>query len=105
MEVDHEVTSVTSPLYGFTGDSIIQRGKFNLAIEIGIAPFIAHYFMEFLVLDHRSTYHRVLGRPTLKELQAITSIHHLYMKFPTKNGVARSGTINKVLGNVIPTPF
>ena len=29
----------------------------------------------------------VLGRQTLKELRAITSIHHLLMKFPTSNGV------------------
>lgn len=27
MDVDHELTLMTSPLYGFIGDSIIPRGK------------------------------------------------------------------------------
>lgn len=42
---------------------------------------IVRQFMKFIVVDSRPTYHRVLGRPTLKELWAITSIHHLCIKF------------------------
>ncbi|KAL2542154.1 Uncharacterized protein Adt_03132 [Abeliophyllum distichum] len=38
--------------------------------------------MEFLIVDTYSTYHGVLGNPMLKNLQAVTSIHHLAMKFP-----------------------
>lgn len=38
-------------------------------------------FMEFMVVDNRSTYHGVLGRPILKDLEAVTSIDYLYMKF------------------------
>lgn len=44
--------------------------------------------MEFLVMDHRSVYHGVLGLAVLKELLADTSIHHLCMKFPTERGIA-----------------
>ncbi|XP_022876923.1 uncharacterized protein LOC111395145 [Olea europaea var. sylvestris] len=88
MLLDHQLTPTTTPLYGFTGDSITPRGKMTLAVEMGESPQTMMNFMEFLVVDSRSAYHGVLGRPALKELGAVTSIHHLYMKFPTKNGVA-----------------
>lgn len=45
-------------------------------------------FMEVLIVDSRSAYHGVLGRSALKELGVVTSIHHLCMKFLTKNGMA-----------------
>lgn len=44
-------------------------------------------FMEFLIIDSRLTYHGVLGRPTLKDLGAITFIYHLCMKFLTEQGI------------------
>lgn len=56
------------PLYRFTRDNIILREKITLLIEMGIAPLAAQYFMEFLVVDHYSTYHGVLGKLALKEL-------------------------------------
>lgn len=56
LEVDHELTLVTFPLHGFTGDSIIPRGKFTLSTKIGIAPLTAPSFIEFLLVDHHSAY-------------------------------------------------
>lgn len=87
MKVYHMLTLVTSSLYKFTGDSIILRGKITLATKIRVTPLTAHKFMEYLMVDHRSAYNGVLRRPTLKELWAVTSIHDLCMKFPTKNGI------------------
>lgn len=87
MKVDHELTPVSSPLYGFTGDGIVPRGKITLTIEMGEEPLIAYHFMEFLMVDNRSAYHGALGRPALTYLWAVTSIHHLCIKFPTKNGI------------------
>ncbi|XP_022848738.1 uncharacterized protein LOC111371051 [Olea europaea var. sylvestris] len=55
---------------------------------MGVAPLTIHNFMEFLVGDHHSAYHGVLGRPVLKELCAVTSIHNLCIKFPTERGIA-----------------
>ncbi|XP_022899349.1 uncharacterized protein LOC111412653 [Olea europaea var. sylvestris] len=79
---------MTDPLFRFTGDSIIPRGWITLPIEMGSAPLVAQHFMKFLVIDHRSAYHGALGRPVLKDLWAITSIHYLCMKFPTKHRIA-----------------
>lgn len=105
MEVDHELTRVTSPLYGFIGDNIVSRGKITLAMEIGVAPLMAHHFMEFLLVDYHFAYHGIIRRPSLKELWAITSIHHLCIKFPTENFITKVNVTNKVLGNAILTPF
>ncbi|XP_022856148.1 uncharacterized protein LOC111377303 [Olea europaea var. sylvestris] len=88
MMLDHELTSTTTHLYGFTGDNITPRGKITLAVEMGESPQTTMNFMKLLVVDNRSAYHGVLGRPALKELGAITSIHHLCKKFPMENGVA-----------------
>lgn len=85
MEVDHELTLVNFPLYGFTGDNILPSRKITLATEMGI---VAHNFMEFIVVDRHSAYHGVLGRPILKKLWVVTSIHYLCMKFPTEWSIA-----------------
>lgn len=55
---------------------------------MGEPMVVAHYFMEFLVVDHWPVYHGVLVNTALKELWAVTSIHHLYMKFPIEKGIA-----------------
>lgn len=53
------------------GDSIVPRGKITLAVEMEATPLTTHHFMEFLIVDHRTAYHGVLGIPTLKELWAV----------------------------------
>ncbi|XP_022846413.1 uncharacterized protein LOC111369168 [Olea europaea var. sylvestris] len=88
MILDHQLTLTTTPLYGFTGDSITLKGKITLAVKMGESLQTTMNFMEFFIVDNQSTYHGVLGRPALKELGAVSSIHHLCMKFSTENGVA-----------------
>lgn len=40
--------------------------------------------IDCLVVKAPSSYNVILGPPTLNSLKAITSTHHLKMKFPTK---------------------
>ncbi|XP_022894074.1 uncharacterized protein LOC111408560 [Olea europaea var. sylvestris] len=70
MILDHQLTPTITPLYGFTEDSITPKGKITLAVEMGESPRTTTNFMEFLIVDSRSAYHGVLGRPALKELGA-----------------------------------
>ncbi|KAL2526792.1 Uncharacterized protein Adt_11846 [Abeliophyllum distichum] len=35
MEVDHEVIAISETLFGFTGDSLILRGRITLAVDFG----------------------------------------------------------------------
>ena len=46
--------------------------------------------IDFLVVNHPSTFNRVLGRPLLRGLKAVTSIHCLTMKFLTTVGQVKS---------------
>ncbi|KAL2472128.1 Uncharacterized protein Adt_40264 [Abeliophyllum distichum] len=88
MNIDVPLEPSTEPLYGFTGDCVTPKGIIRLAVTMGEEPLAAHTFMKFLVVDRRSAYHGVLCRPALKELWAVTSIHHLCMKFSTEGRIA-----------------
>ena len=83
----HKLIPTPTPLYGFTRDSLIPVGSINLAIIVGTYLRISTVMANFFVVDYPSAFNAVLGRLTLKELRAVTSIHHLLMKFPTSNGV------------------
>ncbi|KAL0458687.1 UNVERIFIED_CONTAM: hypothetical protein Slati_0495900 [Sesamum latifolium] len=43
--------------------------------------------LKFLVVDVPSAYNVILGRPTLTAFQAVISIYHMKIKFPTPGGV------------------
>lgn len=75
MIVDHELTPITIPLYDFIDDGIISRGKITMAIKTGKSLQMSLNFMEFIVLDNKSIYHRVLGRPVPKDFES----HHFYL--------------------------
>ena len=74
-------------VYGFTGDSVILLGVISLPMTLGEYPRQSCVMADFLVIDQPSAFNIVLGRPSLRELRTITSIHHLLMKFCTPHGV------------------
>lgn len=86
MIVDHKFTPINTSLYGFFGNNIIPRGKITLAMEMG-EPSEMPLNFKFLVVDNRSTYYRVLKRPTLNNLWVATSIYHICMKFLTEHEI------------------
>ncbi|GAV69332.1 hypothetical protein CFOL_v3_12833 [Cephalotus follicularis] len=45
--------------------------------------------MTFLVVDTPSPYNAIIGRPGLNLMEAIVSMRHLLMKFPTRFGVGK----------------
>ncbi|KAL2532346.1 Ribonuclease H [Abeliophyllum distichum] len=73
MDVDHELTAILEPLFSFTGDSLVPQGRIILTVNFGEPPCHLKKFIEFLVVDTRYAYHRVLDRPTLKDLQGAYS--------------------------------
>ena len=77
---------ITSPLYRFTGESVIPEGTVKLAVTLGESPQTVITVIDFLVVNCPSTYSGVLGRPLLRALKAIMSIHCLTMKFSTTAG-------------------
>ena len=45
--------------------------------------------INFLIVKCPSAFNGILGRPLLKALKAVTSIHYLIMKFPTAAGIGQ----------------
>ena len=76
-----------NPIYKFRGNSVIPLGVISLPMTLGKYPRQSYVMADFLVIDQPSAFNVVLGRPSLRKLRAITSIHHLLMKFPTSHRV------------------
>ena len=76
-----------NPIYGFTRDSVTPMGVITLPVIVGEYPRESCVMADFLVIDQPSAFNKMLGRPSLRALKAITSIYHILMKFPTPNEV------------------
>ncbi|GMH05165.1 hypothetical protein Nepgr_007005 [Nepenthes gracilis] len=75
------------PLYGLDNEPVPVQGFILLEVTLGIYPRTASKVLTFLVVDLPSVYNAILGRPCLAAFNAVTSIPHLKMKFPTLCGV------------------
>ena len=54
-----------SPIYGFTGDSVIPIGVITLPMTVGEYPKESCMMANFLVINQFSAFNSVLGRPSL----------------------------------------
>ncbi|KAL5564475.1 hypothetical protein UlMin_027639 [Ulmus minor] len=82
-----KIEPTTSSLSGFTRDSVSSKGILNLPVELGTSPCQHIHSMEFVIVDCPSLYNTIISRPTLNQIQAITSTYHLLVKFPTIGGI------------------
>ena len=82
-----DLTPTTSPLYGFTEDSVIPEGTIKLVVTLGEPPRTTTVMIDFLAVKCPSASNWVLRRLLLKALKAVTSIHCLTIKFPTTAGI------------------
>uniref|UniRef100_A0A803P937 Peptidase A2 domain-containing protein n=1 Tax=Cannabis sativa TaxID=3483 RepID=A0A803P937_CANSA len=75
-------------LYGFSGDGISPYGKIKLPFTVGTAPRKNTNMSTFIVVDTKSPYNIMIGRPGLYDFQGILSIYHLSVTFSvaTDNG-------------------
>ena len=84
-----DLTPTTFRLYGFTRDNMIPEGTIKLAVTLGEPHRMTTMMIDFLVVKCPSAFNRVLGRPLLKDLKVVTSIHYLTMKFLTAVGIGQ----------------
>ena len=68
---------------------MIPEGTIKLAVTLGEPPRTTIVVIDFLVVKYPSAFNEVLGRPLLKALKAMTSIHCKTMKFPTAAGIGQ----------------
>ena len=85
------LSSTTSPLYGFIGDHVILKGtiKCKLAVTLVEQPRVPTIMTEFLTVNCPLAFNGVLGRPPLKAMKIVTSIHYQTMKFPIAAGTSQ----------------
>ncbi|XP_074323865.1 uncharacterized protein LOC141660778 [Apium graveolens] len=85
--LDRELTSTGGHLYGFTGNSIGVKGTIRLPMTIGEEPYVATQIAMFTIVDQPCAYNVIVGRPLMRGMRMVTSIHHMTVKFPTPTGV------------------
>ncbi|KAL0440213.1 UNVERIFIED_CONTAM: hypothetical protein Slati_2504300 [Sesamum latifolium] len=84
---DISLEKVNTSLYGFAGEVVHPRGMISLPLTMGAGTTQKTCTIKFLVVDVPSAYNLILGRPTLMTFQAVISIYHMKIKFPTPGGV------------------
>ncbi|XP_074337040.1 uncharacterized protein LOC141674218 [Apium graveolens] len=85
--LDRELTSTGGHLYGFTGNSIGVKGTIRLPVTIGEEPHVATQIAMFTVVDQPCAYNVIVGRPLMRAMRMVTSVHHTTIKFPTPTGI------------------
>ncbi|XP_074347888.1 uncharacterized protein LOC141686735 [Apium graveolens] len=75
------------PLYGFGYNLVPIQGTLYLPVIFGTAPNQVTHIIKFYVINTPSSYYGIIGRSALSMMQAITSISHLKIKFPTPTRV------------------
>ncbi|XP_074374652.1 uncharacterized protein LOC141715066 [Apium graveolens] len=84
--LDKDLSPTAGHLYGFTGNSIGIKGLIKLPITLGDEPCTTTHVAEFTVVDQLCAYNAIIGRPILKIMKIVNSIHALSMKFLTPMG-------------------
>nr|GEX44092.1 reverse transcriptase domain-containing protein [Tanacetum cinerariifolium] len=88
----------TTSLTGFSGETIWPLGQLRLLVIIGDADHSTRAWMNFMIVRSLSPYNGIIGRPRIREIQAVPSITHEMLKFPI---VGRIVTIRSTI--LIPT--
>ena len=74
-------------LITFAGDEVDVAGLVELQVTMGEIPRRRAEFIEFTVVRCPTTYNAIMGRASLVKFQAVISLYHLKLKFPTSAGV------------------
>ena len=78
-----ELSSFTTPIFGFSGEPTMPLGKTMLPV---LASPI-NLQTEFIVVKASSPFNAIMGRDWLHRMKAISSTLHQKLRFPTADGV------------------
>ncbi|GJZ41135.1 reverse transcriptase domain-containing protein [Tanacetum coccineum] len=74
-------------LTGFSGETIWPLGQLRLLVTIGDADHCTKAWMDFMIVRSISPYNGIIGRPGIREIQAVPSTAHRMLKFPADGGI------------------
>ncbi len=78
-----DLASFVSPVFGFSGELIIPRGKTILPVLEGLINLQT----EFLVVQASSPYNAIMGRDWLHRMRAVLSTLHQKLRFLIVEGI------------------
>ncbi|XP_074336973.1 uncharacterized protein LOC141674149 [Apium graveolens] len=76
-----------APFYAFGGHPIQFEGTITLPILLGKLPYTVEKPVKFYVVQIKSPYNAIFGRPFLSTFEAVKYIPHLKLKFLTEKWV------------------
>ena len=83
---DLKMERTNTSLKGFGGGRLTPMGVIELPITVGTKPFERTMMLDFVVVEERSPYKMILGRPFMRISQCVMSTHYLVLKYRI-NGV------------------
>ncbi|GJV20919.1 reverse transcriptase domain-containing protein [Tanacetum coccineum] len=86
-EVKKQMLRATTPLIGFNGEIIWPMGQISLPVKIRDAEHSTSTWMNFVVVRSPSPYNGIIGRPGVRNIQAVPSTAHRMLKFPVPGGI------------------
>nr|GEW14698.1 reverse transcriptase domain-containing protein [Tanacetum cinerariifolium] len=87
LEVKNQMVSTTTSLTGFSRETIWPLGQLRLLVTIREADHSIRAWMNFMIVRSLSSYNGIIGRPRIKEIQAVPSTTHIMLKFPADGGI------------------
>ncbi|GJQ94178.1 reverse transcriptase domain-containing protein [Tanacetum coccineum] len=86
-EMKNQMVPATTSLTGFSGETIWPLGQLRLLVTIGDAYHSTRAWMNFMIVRSLSPYNGIIGRPGIREIQAVPSTAHIMLKFPVDRGI------------------
>nr|GEW91202.1 reverse transcriptase domain-containing protein [Tanacetum cinerariifolium] len=86
-EMKNQMVPVTTSLTGFSSETIWPLGQLRLLVTIGDADHSTRAWMNFMIVRSLSPYNGIIGRPGIREIQAVPSTAHGMLKFPIEGGI------------------
>ncbi|GJV20773.1 reverse transcriptase domain-containing protein [Tanacetum coccineum] len=86
-EIKSQMVPATTSLTGFSGETIWPLGQLRLLVTIGDAEHYTKAWMNFMIVRSPSPYNGIIGRPGIREIQAVPSTAHGMLKFPVNGGI------------------
>nr|GEW87599.1 reverse transcriptase domain-containing protein [Tanacetum cinerariifolium] len=86
-EIKSQMVLATTSLTGFSGKTIWPLRQLRLLVIIGDANHSKRAWMNFMIVRSLSPYNGIIGRPEIREIQAVPSTVHRMLKFPVEGGI------------------
>ncbi|GJZ97628.1 reverse transcriptase domain-containing protein [Tanacetum coccineum] len=86
-EIRSQMVPVRTSLTSFSGETIWPLRQLRLLMTTGDADHYTKVWMNFMIVRSISQYNSIIGRPGIREIQAVPSTAHEMLKFPADGGI------------------